>query len=479
MQSLFPKISLCSYDILAIVICSIPAFYLLGTPAIYIWDEAVYANASFDMANGSSWLLPNEGIYNTKPPLVLWLQAISLMIFPWPEWAIRLPSALAVVGILVLLVIALRRWGYDQWTRILVMVAFVGHEGFIRQHISRTGDLDAVMTFFVTGYVLVVLDAIHFNRWTRKHLITFFLMVIAAFYAKSIGGWIMLGPLAIIWMLSPLRKVFLSGKFWIGAFISLACCLLYYLLRESKQPGYMELTWFSEYMRMFKNIMPWHEHPLNYYFKNFVILKTYTPWIFVLMIAIVYSLFFVKEKPVRDHLQQWIILALGYMLIISIPAVKLEWYDAPAYPFFSLIIGVTAGYITRNIPARWKYLWLIPILLILWRKINFITKDIHPRHPFEHEGSILRKASVSNNTKVYMPVETYEHRLQLDFYKKLVRKEQGLEIPVFDNVTQISPGDHIILRQDHLKQVTDVFTVDTMKVWNGLGYELVIEPKSK
>ena len=427
------------------------------------------------MARGSSWLLPKEAIYNTKPPLVLWLQAFSLKIFPWPEWAIRLPSALSVVGILVLLAVALRRWGYDQWTRILVMVAFVGHEGFIRHHISRTGDLDAVMTFFVVGYVFVALDAIHFNRWSNKYLITFFLFVIAAFYAKSIGGWIMLGPLAIVWLLSPLRKVFISGKLWIGAFTSLEVCFLYYLLRESKQPGYMQLAWFSEYMRMIENNMPWHEQAFNFYFKNFVILKTYTPWIFVLLASIVYSLYLLKNKPVKVDLQRWIILALGYMLIISIPAVKLEWYDAPAYPFFSLIIGVTAGYITGNIPERWKYLWLIPILFILWRKISFIRNDIQPRHPFEHEGSILRQTSVSNETNVYMPVETHEHRFQLDFYRKLIRKEQGIEIPVFDNVTQISPGDHIIVRKELLTQVTNVFSVDTMKVWNGLGYEILIK----
>ncbi|MEO6132402.1 MAG: hypothetical protein ABIQ02_11175, partial [Saprospiraceae bacterium] len=175
-----------------------PAFYLLGHPAIYIFDEAVYANASWNMAHGSSWLIPVNPMYNTKPPLVLWMQAISLKIFPWPEFAIRFPSAISVTGILLLMTHALKRWGFQLWARILVMVCFIGHEGFIRHHISRTGDLDAVMSLFVVGYILVALDSIHNQRWTHKHIMWFFILVIAAFYAKSIAGWMMLGPLLIV-----------------------------------------------------------------------------------------------------------------------------------------------------------------------------------------------------------------------------------------------------------------------------------------
>ncbi|MEP6795805.1 MAG: hypothetical protein ABJB16_15870, partial [Saprospiraceae bacterium] len=77
MKLLIPKIDLCRWDYITILICSVPAFYLLGSPAIYIWDEAVYANASLDMSQGHHWWVPLQAAYNTKPPLVLWLQAIS------------------------------------------------------------------------------------------------------------------------------------------------------------------------------------------------------------------------------------------------------------------------------------------------------------------------------------------------------------------------------------------------------------------
>ena len=474
MNSLFPRIDFCRWDYIAILICSIPAFFLLGTPAIYIWDEAVYANSSLDMSQGHSWWVPLQDAYNTKPPLVLWMQATFLKILPWPEWAVRLPSALSVTGILVMMTLALKRWGFSQYSRIVVLISFVANEGFIRHHISRTGDLDAVMTFFVVGYSLIVLDAIYFNRWSKRHMLWFFVMIVCAFYSKSIAGWMMLGPLGIVWLLSPIRKILWTRSFILGSILSLGVCLFYYLTRQMIQPGYMDLTWKSEYLRMFKNVMPWHEHGFGYYFKNFVNLHTYFPWIFLVSGTIAYALYFLKDKPLREHTIRWIILSLGYLLLISIPAVKLEWYDAPVYPFFAMILGTVFGHLSSKIPIRWT-LWLIPLSLLLMGKMIFIIMDTHPRHPFENEGAILRQMPETDSIKVFMPVETQEHRLQLDFYRKFKSKKTGSEIRVLDNVNEISIQDRIIISQDNLKKIQESFLTDTLKTWPGLGYEVKIK----
>ena len=98
MKAIFPKFNLTLLDWGFILLCSIPAFYLLGTPYIYIWDEAVYANASWDMAHGASWWVPSIGEYNTKPPLVLWLQSICLLLVPSPEWAHAFAEHLQIPG---------------------------------------------------------------------------------------------------------------------------------------------------------------------------------------------------------------------------------------------------------------------------------------------------------------------------------------------------------------------------------------------
>lgn len=478
MNNPFPKFKLSLQDWIAILCCAVPAFYLLGTPAIYIWDEAVYANASFDMAHGSSWLVPVDGAYNTKPPLVLWMQAVCLWIIPSAEWAVRLPSAMAVFGILWMLQGSLKRWGFDFWTRLFVMVCFVAHEGFIRHHIARTADLDAVMTFFVTAYTMVMLDAIHQNKWTQRHQLFFFLGLICAFYAKSVAGWMMVAPLGVVLLLTPLRSILLTMRFWMGGMLVVCFSALYYLIREQVQPGFLELVWHSEYLRIAKNIMPWHEHGASYYFTNFVILKTYTPWVFFLIASIGYVLFILKDRSKRFLFMQWIVLALGYMLVITFPAVKLEWYDAPAYPFFAMIMGGVAGHLICILPARWRLFFLLPAFFLIGFKLEFIYQDIKPRHHFENEGAMLRIVDVNPSTKVFMKVETPEHQLQLDFYRRVVLDEKGIQVPVLDTISAVNVGDEIIISQnDQLAIIQDHFTLDTLRVWEGLGFMVKVREK--
>src|SRR5688572_17362545 len=70
---------------------------------IRIWDEAIYANNALEMTETENLLvLHNNGepsLYNTKPPLNIWLQALSIRVFGINEFAIRLPSYLALLGI--------------------------------------------------------------------------------------------------------------------------------------------------------------------------------------------------------------------------------------------------------------------------------------------------------------------------------------------------------------------------------------------
>src|SRR5205085_2859053 len=129
-----------------------------------------------------------------------------------------------------------------------------------------------------------------------------------------------------------------------GLIGSILICFSYYLVRETLQPGFFALMFHSEYLRMFSNVMPWHEHGFGYYFRNFVTLHIYNPWIFVVALSIGNVLFLIRDEKVKTHAVRWIIISLGFMILISIPPDKLEWYDAPAYPFFAMILCANASF---------------------------------------------------------------------------------------------------------------------------------------
>jgi 4-amino-4-deoxy-L-arabinose transferase-like glycosyltransferase len=90
--------------ILAVAALGIATFLIfqnLAAPAIRQWDEAIYADNALDMyMTGDPIVMRRNGevtFYNTKPPLVIWLQTLSLHAFGINEFAIRFPSALAGV----------------------------------------------------------------------------------------------------------------------------------------------------------------------------------------------------------------------------------------------------------------------------------------------------------------------------------------------------------------------------------------------
>lgn len=73
---------------------------------LFLFDESLYCGATADMAAHGTWLYPTDGgefygIYG-KPPLVNWLQAVSAWVFGWSIFALRLPTALGMLSLILL-----------------------------------------------------------------------------------------------------------------------------------------------------------------------------------------------------------------------------------------------------------------------------------------------------------------------------------------------------------------------------------------
>ena len=84
-------------------------FWRLGYTTFLDPDEAHYAQLTREMLHSGSWLVPllDGQPYIDKPVLFHWLQGLSMLAFGETEFAGRLPSALAAIGLFV----ATRRLG--------------------------------------------------------------------------------------------------------------------------------------------------------------------------------------------------------------------------------------------------------------------------------------------------------------------------------------------------------------------------------
>ena len=90
------------FDIpLVAAIAAVPLLLWLGVPAVYWWDEARVAINALEMMQSPGLISTfhnQPDIWNTKPPLAVWLSALSMSLFGVNEFALRLPSALAAIG---------------------------------------------------------------------------------------------------------------------------------------------------------------------------------------------------------------------------------------------------------------------------------------------------------------------------------------------------------------------------------------------
>src|ERR1051325_2737602 len=85
--------------ILLVVIISFPLFLNLDVLAIRTFDEARNTVNAYEMYRNGNYLISHfDGapyLWNTKPPLLIWLQVLFMKILGPGELALRLPSALA------------------------------------------------------------------------------------------------------------------------------------------------------------------------------------------------------------------------------------------------------------------------------------------------------------------------------------------------------------------------------------------------
>ncbi|MBX7242171.1 MAG: glycosyltransferase family 39 protein [Bacteroidia bacterium] len=450
--------------LLLLMILSFPLWYKLGNKPIHIWDEAIYANNAFDMRqNGNLIVLTNEGgnnLYNVKPPFVIILQAFCLKLFGVSEFSVRLPSLLASIGVCILLLVFAKKIFNKEEIGWIAIVFLVTLPGFSRVHVARSGDLDAVLIFFITFYTLFSFDLMfNYNLRNEKgYLFLIGLGIAFAFLSKSVAGFLPLPGLFLgFWLTNTLKRVITSRYFYFSSLIIITICGGYYLLREYLSSGYLEIVLFSEYRRFFENIMPYHEQHFSFYFRNWFHLYL-IPHIFIMIPLMIYGCFFSKNK---NKLRIVVLYCISYMLIISYPKVKLDWYDSPVYPVFALIaaVGFYELYNLTLLRINFRSSQLVNLLIVAlfsiypYYSIFKIINKNQELDTLEKEGAFLKKVIIERkpeeNIDVFMSSRHIEHYDQARFYMKKFNAE-GYHVQLKNAFPEIVTENLLIVCQKGL-----------------------------
>jgi 4-amino-4-deoxy-L-arabinose transferase-like glycosyltransferase len=216
-------------------------FYRLGELPIVQWDESRLAVNAAEMYRSGSYLVSTyEGqpdLYNTKPPLMVWLQVASMHIFGLNETAVRFPSAMAGFICILLCGYIVYRNYRQLAAACLAMLLLACSKGFIQLHGSMTGDYDSMLALwlllafyhFYTGFISL----------EKKSSRSYFTICLAiAVMTKSAAALIAFPVFIVALLLRKNKEDFLQVMLCCA--LSLLPFIVFCLLREHQAPGYLD-----------------------------------------------------------------------------------------------------------------------------------------------------------------------------------------------------------------------------------------------
>ncbi|MEM6380085.1 MAG: hypothetical protein AAF705_17965, partial [Bacteroidota bacterium] len=152
--------------------------------------------------------------------------------------------------------------------------------------------------------------------------------------------------------------------------------------------------------------------------------------------------------------------SFSYFLIISIPVVKLEWYDAPLFPIMALLAAFSVYWLIQRFQsiqlARWlKVLFTIAFLAGIYsnaleKTLAYLTTE-PLLHEQEYAGTFMKKLAknqpdLNQYTIVFEP-QFPEHLDQAKFYQKALNFEHGYHIDLQESLDKITVKDTILTCQ--------------------------------
>lgn len=327
--------------VLFISLVSIPLFIHLEKLPIRVWDESRLAINAYEMYQGGNWLVPTfdgkPDMWNTKPPLMIWLQVICMKLFGVSELALRLPSAIAGLFTVILLFIFLKKWFEDFWPGFIASIILITSYGYLNVHVTRTGDYDSLLVFFLTGCAFSFYNYIETSSGRQLLISSFFLWL--GIMTKGVQGLLFIPGLFVCAIVQQKSKYqFLNRNFLFTFSAAVLLALLYYAVREQLNPGYWNAVWQNEINGRYLEVKEGNNGDAWFYF-DMLSKHHYAAWFWLLPAGFLAGVFS-KKSSIRKITWFSFIIIVSYGLIISFSKTKLEWYEAPMFPFMAIPIAV-------------------------------------------------------------------------------------------------------------------------------------------
>ncbi len=434
-------------------------FPRLGSLPLREWDESrVAASASEMYLSGNPLVVTFDAqpdLWNTKPPLLIWLQAASIGVFGMSEMAVRLPSAIAMFVTSLALF-----WFCAKLNRPLAgfysSLVFLCSKGLLFYHCGRSADYDSLMIMFCVLYCGFFY--LYCKSKKTKYWIGFALCLSLGVLTKSVQAILPLAPLLIYIIckgefVPMLRKP--ATYLGVGLFVLLVGG--FYVAREALSQGYLLAVWNNELGGRYLTVL--EEHSGGFWFYWDFLKNTQFDYFFWLVPVCFVLNFCFKSKEARQANLFCGLLAVGQFLVISTAQTKLEWYSLPIIPSLAVIIGICMAQIQKAVCEKYyavlekrKAVLAERNSLLFWRKYlpvllcftlagiffyfpyseilnhNFVSAETEDNKPYYSRVNLMKLASEGKTQTDYNTITYIEdERAQLDYFYRYVLNENGIQ----------------------------------------------------
>jgi len=337
-----------SYWLLALAAILLSRFVGMAIFPFADTTEPRYAEIARLMVETGDWITPwfEPGVpFWGKPPLSFWSQAAAIKLFGLSEFALRLPSWLATIGMVYLTWrLALQLWGSHvaRWSALIfssMALTYVSAGAVMTDAFLALGT-----TLSLVSFCLATQEQGFAWRWL------FFLGLAIGLLAKGPLAAVLVGIPIVLWLLFRGGKLSdLKALPWLrGGLITAVLVLPWYVLAELQTPGFLDYFLVGEHFRRF--VVPgWagdlygraHQYPRG------------TIWVFWLMASFpwgILALFMLIAATVRRRLAAkrslndrmtllLLLYALGPLLLFTLAGNILWTYALPSLPFAAILIA--------------------------------------------------------------------------------------------------------------------------------------------
>jgi len=309
---------------------------------VQVWDESLFAISASEMVDSGDWIgqtfLGALDYYNSKPPLHVWLVALSFTAFGPGLVSLRLPAMIAAWLTVALLV----WWGSRAFDRAVGLVAglvLATCYGFLYVHSGRSGNSDALFTLLVL-LTTVTLWAAREHPWRRAWLGA---IVGLVFMVKGMG---ILMPLVIIGGVElgtrrPPRSRVLPLVAAAGLFVLVAAP---WAVARWRFDGwrFFEALFFQDFVARASSVLEGHEGAPYYYL--YFLQKHHYDWLLAALVAGAclpgrWARLRALAMPSSADRGTAVLVASWFAATFLLPTVvvtKLGWYLNSFYPLFAL-----------------------------------------------------------------------------------------------------------------------------------------------